>query len=67
MLARKNLVVDAKKVRRLAALLRTSESEAVRHAVDTFLLESRILAAAARIRARGTFRDPFGRDPRRNR
>ena len=55
MFARKNLIVDASKVRRLASKLKTSESAAVRQAVDTLLLESEVLEAAARIRAQGTF------------
>ncbi len=61
MLARKNLMVDASKVRQLATKLKTSESEAVRRAVDTLLLESEVLEAASRIRARRTLRDAYGR------
>jgi len=34
---RKNLMVDARKIHRLATRLGTSESEAVRRAVDVFL------------------------------
>jgi hypothetical protein len=65
MLARKNLIVDAGKVRQLAAKLRTSESAAVRKAVDTLLLESEVLEAASRIRTRRTLRDVYGRTRRR--
>ncbi len=61
MLARKNLIVDASKVRQLAAKLKTSESEAVRRAVDTLLLDSQVVEAVARIRARGTLRDVYHR------
>lgn len=65
MLARKNLIVDAGKVRQLAAKLKTSESGAVRRAVDTLLLESEVLESATRIRARQTLRDAYGRARRR--
>jgi len=61
MLARKNLIVDASKVRRLASKLKTSHSAAVRRAVDALLLESEVMEAVGRIRARGTFRDAYGR------
>jgi hypothetical protein len=50
-------MVDAGKVRGLARRLGTSESEAVRHAVDTLLLETEVMEAAKRIRLRGTLRD----------
>lgn len=45
MRARKNLVVDPMKVRRLAKKLRTSESEAVRQAVDSLLASANAEAA----------------------
>ena len=61
MLARKNLIVDATKVRRLAAKLKTSESAAVRRAVDTLLLEAEVFEAVARIRKRGTLKDAYQR------
>ena len=65
MLTRKNLVVDAKKVRRLSARLKTSESEAVRQAVDALLFESAVMEAVERIRARGGIKDVYGRARRR--
>ena len=61
MLTRKNLIVDADKVRQLSARLGTSASAAVRRAVDTLLLESVVIDAARRIRARGGLRDVYGR------
>jgi hypothetical protein len=61
MLARKNLMVDASKVKKLAAKLKTSESEAVRHAVDTVLLETEVFEAVARLRKRGTLQDAYHR------
>jgi len=61
MLKRKNLIVDADKVRQLSTHLGTSESEAVRRAVDTLLLESIVIDAARRIRARGGLKDVYGR------
>ncbi len=54
-------MVDARKVRGLARRLGTTESEAVRRAVDTLLLETEVLDAAQRIRARGTLEDASGR------
>lgn len=60
-LTRKNLMVDARKVRQLARALDTSESDAVRRAVDTILLEREVMQAAARIRSRGGLKDVFGR------
>lgn len=60
-LTRKNVMVDARKVRQLARALDTSESEAVRHAVDAVLLEREVMEAARRIRARGGLKDVFQR------
>lgn len=54
-------MVDARKVRQLAQALDTSESEAVRHAVDTVLLECEVMEAALRIRRRGGLKDVFER------
>lgn len=61
MLTRKNLVVDPAKVRRLAARLRSSESAAVRYAVDALLLETEVTRAVHRLRVRGTLRDVYRR------
>lgn len=63
MLARKNLMVDPLKVKRLASRLGTSESAAVRRAVDMLLLESQVLDSARRIRGRGTLKDVYRREP----
>lgn len=64
MLARKNLMVDPLKVKRLATRLGTSQSAAVRHAVDMLLLESQVLDAARRVRERGTLKDVYRRESR---
>ena len=64
MLSRKNLVVDADRVRRLATRLRTTQSAAVRRAVDALLMEDEVLGAARRLRERGTLRDVYGRATR---
>lgn len=64
MLQRKNLVVDSGKIKALAVRLRTSQSDAVRRAVDTMLLESTVMEAVDRIRARGTLRDARKRSRR---
>jgi len=52
---RKNLVVDAAKVRALAKRLRTSESAAVRTAVQQMLAAEEILVRLEALRRRGTF------------
>lgn len=65
MLMRKNLIVDPAKVRRLAVRLRSSESAAVRQAVDALLLESEVMAAIESLRTRGTLRDVYRRASRR--
>lgn len=65
MLMRKNLIVDPAKVRRLAVRLRSSESAAVRKAVDGLLLESEVMSALESLRKRGTLRDVYGRVSRR--
>lgn len=67
MLTRKNLVVDAETVRRLSARLRTTNSEAVRRAVDTLLLESTVMDAIKRLRSRGGIKDVLGRAPKQKR
>lgn len=65
MLMRKNLIVDPAKVRQLAVRLRSSESAAVRQAVDALLLESEVMAAIESLRTRGTLRDVYRRASRR--
>ncbi len=67
MLTRKNLIVDAEKVRRLSTRWGTSESEAVRRAVDASLLEWTVMDAVKRIRARGGIKDVYGRHPQSRR
>lgn len=52
---RKNLMVDAPKVRALAKRLRTSESAAVRTAVQQMLAAEEILVHLEALRRRGTF------------
>jgi hypothetical protein len=60
-LVRKNLVVDAEKVRELARQRGTSESEAVRQAVDHALAAEDVMAAIRELHARGGIHDVFGR------
>jgi hypothetical protein len=59
-LVRKNLVVDADKVRDLARSRGTSESEAVRQAVDHALAAEEVMAAIRELHARGGIDDVFG-------
>src|SRR5581483_10106095 len=62
-LSRKNLMVDAEKVRELARHHGTTESEAVREAVDYALAAAEVLAALRELRERGGIDDVFGRLP----
>lgn len=62
-LARKNLVVDGEKVSELARRRGTSESQAVREAVDFALAADEIMAAIHALHARGGVDDVFGRLP----
>ena len=62
-LTRKNLVVDGDKVRDLARLRGTSESEAVRQAVDYALAAEEVMAAIRELHALGGIDDVFGRMP----
>jgi hypothetical protein len=57
-------VVDAEKVRELARQRGTSESEAVRQAVDHALAAEEVMAAIRELHARGGVQDVFGRWPR---
>jgi hypothetical protein len=55
-LERKNFIVDSSKVKRLKKVLRTSsESEAVRVAVERALNAEEAVAALERLRKRGTW------------
>jgi hypothetical protein len=62
-LARKNLMVDADKVRDLAHRRGTSESQAVRQAVDFALAAEEVMAAVRELHERGGLDDVFGRLP----
>ena len=62
-LTRKNLVVEGEKVRELAHLKGTSESEAVREAVDFALAAERIGTAIRKLHDLGAFADNQGRLP----
>lgn len=62
-LTRKNLMVDDEKVRELARRRGTSESEAVRQAVDHALAAEEIMAAIRELHARGGIDDVFGNLP----
>lgn len=61
-IARKNLMVESKKLQALRKLLgSSSESEAVREAIDRTLAGEEIIAAFERLRKRGTWMDRYGR------
>ncbi|TAK33325.1 MAG: hypothetical protein EPO21_13310 [Chloroflexota bacterium] len=60
---RKNLVVDGDKVSELARRRGTSESGAVREAVDFALAAEEVMAAIHGLHARGGIDDVFGRMP----
>jgi hypothetical protein len=62
-LARKNLMVDADKVQGLAHRRGTSESQAVRQAVDFTLAAEEVMAAIRELHERGGLDDVFGRLP----
>jgi hypothetical protein len=62
-LARKNLVVDADKLRELARRQGTSESQAVRQAVEYALAADEVMAAIRELHERGGLNDVFGRLP----
>lgn len=62
-LSRKNLVVDAEKVRALASSRQSSASEAVREAVELALAAEEVMAAVRELHARGGLEDVFGRLP----
>ena len=62
-LTRKNLVVDAEKVGELARRRGTSESEAVRRAIDFALAAEEVMAAIHELHARGGIDDVLGRMP----
>ncbi len=62
-LMRKNLVVDGEKLSELARRRGTSESEAVRQAVDYALAAEEVMEAIRGLHARGGIEDVFGRLP----
>jgi hypothetical protein len=62
-LTRKNLMVDAAKVRDLARRRGTSESGAVRQAVDFALAAEEVMAAIRELHESGGLDDVFGRLP----
>jgi hypothetical protein len=62
-LTRKNLMVDADKVRELARQRGTTESQAVREAVDFALAAQEVMAAIRELHERGGIDDVFGRLP----
>ncbi len=62
-LTRKNLVLDDAKVKELAERLGTSESEAVRKAVERELAVAELEAAFRQLHASGGIRDVFHKVP----
>ena len=62
-LTRKNLMVDAGKVRDLAERRGMSESGAVRQAVDFALAADEVMSAVRELHARDGLDDVFGRLP----
>jgi hypothetical protein len=62
-LTRKNLMVDADKVRELAHQRGTTESQAVRQAVDFALMAEEVMAAIRELHEQGGIDDVFGRLP----
>jgi len=61
-MARKNLMVEQKKLTALQKLLESSsESKAVREAIERILAGEKMIAAFERLRQRGTWTDPYGR------
>ena len=62
-LTRKNLMVDADKIRDLAQQRGMSESQAVREAVDFALAAEEIMSAIRELHERDGIDDVFGRLP----
>lgn len=62
-LTRKNLVVEGDKIKELARRRGTSESEAVREAVEFALAADEVMAAIRTLHERGGIDDVFGRMP----
>lgn len=62
-LTRKNLVMDDEKVKELARRRNTSESAAVREAVDYALAAAQVTAAIRELHESGGIDDVFGRLP----
>jgi hypothetical protein len=66
-LVRKNVMVEAGKVRELAERLGMSESEAIRYAVDRLLHVQEFRSTVAELQRRGGIDDVFGRTEERAR
>lgn len=62
-LTRKNLVVDSEKLTELARIRGTSESEAMRQAVDHALAAEEVMVATRELRALGGLDDVIGTLP----
>ena len=62
-LTRKNLMVDADKVRELAQQRGMTESQAVREAVDFALMAEEVMDAIRKLHELGGIDDVFGRLP----
>jgi hypothetical protein len=62
-LTRKNLMVDADNVHELARRRGTTESQAVREAVDFALMAEEVMTAIRELHERGGIDDVFGRLP----
>lgn len=66
-LARKNLIVDPTRIGQLARRRKTSESAAVREAVDFALAANEVMDAIAKLHGAGGIDDVLGRLPGRRR
>ena len=65
-LARKNVMLEERKVRELVSVLKAkSESEAIRRAIGDRLLAEEVMDRVLRLRRRGTLQDPYRRAGRR--
>jgi len=61
-LVRKNVMLEEDKVQRLVEMLgATSESEAIRTAIDDRLFADEVMGHVQRLRRRGTVRDAYKR------
>ena len=67
-LVRKNVMLEQQKVHRLVKKLGvTSESEAIRIAIDNFLFGDQVMRHVRELRRRGTVRDVYHRVTERQR